>query len=179
MESRSGSPKGPRWRQSSLRLPCRRSFRWSSAKAVATSTEAWSTTPRCRWRSQQVRGGFTSSCAATVNSRPIDAGRPYEALLVAFGLSIRTRLRRDLSTVPADVEVIVLEQSGVEEILWQDFSHTEGLLERGYLDARVVLDRVERQIAERGGTRSATRWWSRSSGRPPFTRRKPRADLSS
>jgi hypothetical protein len=100
-------------------------------------------------------------------------------LLVAFGLSIRTRLRRDLSTVPADVEVIVLEQSGVEEILWQDFSHTEELLERGYLDARVVLDRVERQIAERGGTRSATRWWSRSSGRPPFTRRKPRADLSS
>ena len=70
-----------------------------------------------------------------VNSRPIDAGRPYEALLVAFGLSIRTRLRRDLSTVPADVEVIVLEQSGVEEILWQDFSHTEELLERGYLDA--------------------------------------------
>ncbi len=114
-----------------------------------------------------------------VNSRPIDAGRPYEALLVAFGLSIRTRLRRDLSTVPADVEVIVLEQSGVEEILWQDFSHTEELLERGYLDARVVLDRVERQIAERGGTRSATRWWSRTNGRPPLRRGKPRADRSS
>lgn len=114
-----------------------------------------------------------------VNSRPIDAGRPYEALLVAFGLSIRARLRRDLATVPADVEVIVLEQSGVEEILWQDFSHTEELLERGYLDARVVLDRVERQIAERGGTRSATRWWSRTNGRPPLRRGKPRADRSS
>jgi len=71
--------------------------------------------------------------------RPIDSERPYEALLVAFGLSIRTRLRRELANVPDDVDVIVLEQSGVEEILWQDFSHTEELLERGYLDARVVL----------------------------------------
>jgi hypothetical protein len=69
-----------------------------------------------------------------------------------------------------------LEQSGVEEVLWQDFSHTEELLERGYLDARVVLDRVERLRAERGGTRSVTRWWSRSSGRPPLSRKGPRAD---
>jgi len=113
-----------------------------------------------------------------VNSRPIDSGRPYEALLVAFGLSIRTRLRRDLATVPDDVDVIVLEQSGVEEILWQDFSHTEELLERGYVDARVVLDRVERLIGERGGTRSVTRWWSRASGRPPLARRRPRPDNS-
>ena len=114
-----------------------------------------------------------------VNSRPIDAGRPYEALLVAFGLSIRTRLRRDLAAVPADVDVVVLEQSGVEEILWQDFSRTEELLERGYLDARVVLDRAEQEIAERRGTRLATRWWSRPSGLPPLTRRRPRADRSS
>ena len=114
-----------------------------------------------------------------VNSRPIDAGRPYEALLVAFGLSIRTRLRRDLAAVPADVDVVVLEQSGVEEILWQDFSRTEELLERGYLDARVVLDRAEQEIAKRRGTRLATRWWSRPSGLPPLTRRRPRADRSS
>jgi hypothetical protein len=94
-------------------------------------------------------------------------------------LSIRARLRRDLATVPADVEVIVLEQSGVEEILWQDFSHTEELLERGYLDARVVLDRAEEQIAERRGTRPGTRWWSRTSARPPLARRRPRSERSS
>jgi len=105
--------------------------------------------------------------------------RPYEALLVAFGLSIRTRLRRDLASVPADVEVIVLEQSGVEELTWQDFSRTEELIERGYMDARVVLDRVEEQLAARGGTPSATRWWSRTSGRQPLTRRRPRAERSS
>ncbi len=81
-------------------------------------------------------------------------------------------LRRELAAVPDDVDVIVLEQSGVEEILWQDFSRTEELLERGYLDARVVLDRVEDQIADRRGTRRGTRWWSRSSGRPQVTRRK-------
>ena len=71
-----------------------------------------------------------------VNSHSVEYERPYEAMLVAFGLSIRTRLRRDLAAVPEDVDVIVLEQSGVEEILWQDFSHTEELLERGYLDSR-------------------------------------------
>ena len=107
-----------------------------------------------------------------VNSRSVDYGRPYEAMLVAFGMSIRTRLRRELASVPDDVDVIVLEQSGVEEIWWQDFSRTEELLERGYLDARVVLDRVEDQIAERRGTRRGTKWWSRSSGRPQVTRRK-------
>jgi NTE family protein len=111
-----------------------------------------------------------------VNSRPIDSERPYEALLVAFGLSIRTRLRRELANVPDDVDVIVLEQSGVEEILWQDFSHTEELLERGYLDARVVLDRAAEQIAERAGTRAATRWWSRPAVRPSLSKRRPRAE---
>jgi hypothetical protein len=44
-----------------------------------------------------------------VNSRSVDVGRPYEALLVAFGLSIRTRLRRELASIPADVDVVVLE----------------------------------------------------------------------
>jgi len=109
-----------------------------------------------------------------VNSRSLEYGRPYEAMLVAFSLSIRTRLRRDLAAVPADVDVIVLEQSGVEELTWQDFSRTEELLERGYLDARVVLDRVEDQLAERAGTRPATRWWSRTRDRQPLTKRKPR-----
>lgn len=114
-----------------------------------------------------------------VNSHSVDFGRPYEAMLVAFGLSIRTRLRRDLAAVPDDVDVIVLEQSGVEEILWQDFSHTEELLERGYLDARVVLDRAEEQIAARRGTRPGTRWWSRASVRPPAAKRRARTERSS
>jgi hypothetical protein len=89
-------------------------------------------------------------------------------------LSIRTRLRRDLSTVPEDVDVVVLEQSGVQELMWQDFSRTEELLERGYLDSRVVLDRVESKLAERAGARLGPRWWSHASGRPPLTRRKAR-----
>ena len=111
-----------------------------------------------------------------IQARSYDVVRPYEALLVAFGLSIRTRLRRDLAAIPADVDVIVLEQSGVEELSWQDFSRTEELLERGYLDARVVLDRVEEQLAERAGVRTGARWWSRTDGRPPLTRRRPRSE---
>ena len=109
-------------------------------------------------------------CGA-VNHRLVEYGRPYEAMLVAFGLSIRTRLRRDLAAVPDDVDVVVLEQSGVEEIFWQDFSRAEELLERGYLDARVVLDRAEEQIAARHGTRPGTRWWSRTTPRPAEKRR--------
>ena len=62
--------------------------------------------------------------------------------------------------------MIVLEQSGVEELSWQDFSRTEELLERGYLDARVVLDRVEEQLAERAGVRTGARWWSRTTAGP-------------
>jgi NTE family protein len=111
-----------------------------------------------------------------IQARSYDVVRPYEALLVAFGLSIRTRLRRDLAATPADVDVIVLEQSGVEELSWQDFSRTEELLERSYLDARVVLDRVEEQLAERAGVRTGARWWSRTDGRPPLTRRRPRSE---
>jgi NTE family protein len=113
-----------------------------------------------------------------VEIRTLDYERPYEAMLVGFGLSIRARLRRELAAVPEDVDVVVLEQSGVQEIMWQDFSHTEELLERGYLDARVVLDRVEEQIAARHGTRPGTRWWSRTSARQPSTKRRVRTDRS-
>jgi NTE family protein len=108
----------------------------------------------------------------------LDYERPYEAMLVGFGLSIRARLRRELAAVPEDVDVVVLEQSGVQEIMWQDFSHTEELLERGYLDARVVLDRVEEQIAARHGTRPGTRWWSRTTARQPSAKRRVRTDRS-
>jgi NTE family protein len=113
-----------------------------------------------------------------VNFRSFDYGRPYEAMLVAFGLSIRTRLRRDLAAVPDDVDVIVLEQSGVEDLFWQDFSRAEELMERGYLDARVVLDRAEEQIAQRRGAGPGTRWWSRTSARPLLERRRPRSEGS-
>jgi hypothetical protein len=80
--------------------------------------------------------------------------------------------------VPAAVDVVVLEESGVTDVLWQDFSHTEELLERGYLDARVVLERAEVQIEQSRGTHLGTRWWSRSSARPPTAKKKSRAERS-
>ena len=98
MEWRSGSPKGPRSKQSSLGRPAGDLPGGRARRAVVTSTGAWSTT------------------------HPLSPG--------------------PCPTVPADVDVVVLEQSSVEEILSQDFLHTEELLERGYFDARVVLDRV-------------------------------------
>lgn len=114
-----------------------------------------------------------------VNSRAQSSARPYEAMLVAFGLSIRARLRRDLATLPEGVEVIVLQQSGIDEVMWQDFSRTEEMLERGYLDSRVVLDRVDEQLAERGIARPGAGWWSRTHGRPPAPKRQSRLGRAS
>jgi predicted acylesterase/phospholipase RssA len=69
--------------------------------------------------------------------------RPFEALLSAFDLALIARLRRDLASIPPDVDVIVFEQPGLQHIDWQDFSHTEELIESGYLAARALLDRYQ------------------------------------
>ena len=96
------------------------SSRRSSAKAVVASTGAWSTTRRFRSRWQQVHAGSTSFCAAA--STPSDRLR---ATLRSFACRFRAVDTHTTSpgsaTGPADVDVVVLEQSGVEEILWQDF----------------------------------------------------------
>jgi len=103
-----------------------------------------------------------------VTPEPPDYGRPYEAMLVAFGLSMNARLRRDLASVPSGVDVIVLEQRGIEGIVWQDFSHTDELLDKGYRDACADLDRVEQQLAERDRRDPAPKRWSRARVRSLF-----------
>jgi NTE family protein len=110
-----------------------------------------------------------------VDYRPFDFDRPYEALLAAFGQSIHARLGRDLAAVPAEADVVVFEQSGVTDVLWQDFSHTEELLERGYLDARTVLERAESQIQMHRGKHLGARWWSRPAAHQRVAKRKSRS----
>jgi hypothetical protein len=95
--------------------------------------------------------------------------RPVEAMLVALSISIRARLRRDLAALPPNVEVIVLEQSGVEDVDWQDFSHTDAFLQRGYLDARAVLDELDPELVAPAHGRTRRR--TRGDGRSPRTGR--------
>ena len=70
-------------RSSLHRLRCRPSSRPSSATPIVASTGTWSTTPRCRRRRPQVRGGSMSLCAAVstpVRSNTGDLVRPCSSL---------------------------------------------------------------------------------------------------
>ncbi|MGO9196822.1 MAG: patatin-like phospholipase family protein [Acidimicrobiales bacterium] len=77
--------------------------------------------------------------------------RPFEAMFAAFSLALGARVRRDLASVPSDVDVIVIEQPGSAIFDPQDFSKTDDLIEQGYLAAREVLDEYERARRVAGG----------------------------
>jgi NTE family protein len=91
--------------------------------------------------------------------------RPYEALFAAFTLALSSRVRRDLSRIPEDVEVIVVELPGASMFDPQDFSRTDLLIEEGYQLARSVLDAYaeERQSPRATLLRRGTRRRSQSS----------------
>lgn len=118
-----------------------------------------------------------------VNSQLDTHERPVEAMLDAFGLALRARLRRDLAAIPDDVDVIVFEQSALDEVMWQDFSHTDELIAHGYARTRAVLDEVEAELVLRdaappGRHGAVARRWSRgrlgtSPARRPSRARQP------
>jgi NTE family protein len=96
---------------------------------------------------------FVLLCGA-INHPMTETRRPFEALLSAFDLALIARLRRDLASIPPDVDVIVFEQPGLQHIDWQDFSHTEELIESGYRAARDLLDHYQEiEAAAAGGDR--------------------------
>ena len=72
--------------------------------------------------------------------------RPFEAMFAAFSLALGARVRRDLANVPADVDVVVIEQPGTAIFDPQDFSKTDELIEQGYRAAREVLDEYDRGL---------------------------------
>jgi len=82
---------------------------------------------------------FVMLCGPIGQSVP-EFNRPYEAMLAAFGLALRGRLRRDLALVGPDVDVVVFEEPAVAGIEPDDFSRTHELIEAGYRSARDVLD---------------------------------------
>jgi NTE family protein len=84
--------------------------------------------------------------------------RPFEAMFAAFGLALQSRVRRDLASVPADVDVVVIEQAGTMIFDPQDFSRVDELIDRGYRAARDVLDDYAAACAERK-PQIRPRWW--------------------
>ncbi len=105
---------------------------------------------------------FVLLCGEVDRPLPV-ARRPLEALLSAFDLALMGRLRRDLAAVPEEVEVIVFEQPGTQQIDWQDFSHTDVLIEQGYHVARDVLDRYSERLASGEPSDKVRRWPPRTS----------------
>jgi NTE family protein len=75
--------------------------------------------------------------------------RPYEALLAAFNLNLRARLRRDLAATPPNVDVIVLDDPSMAHVDMEDLSRTNEMIELGYHSARQTLDEYQAAVAGR------------------------------
>ncbi len=76
----------------------------------------------------------------TVETPSPSFSRPYEAMFAAFTMALQARLRRELASVPADVDVVVVELPGAVMFDPRDFSKTDELIDHGYRSARDVLD---------------------------------------
>ena len=67
--------------------------------------------------------------------------RPAEAALTAFFVAIHARFVRELTALPAGVEVIVFSGGGDPSGQYRDFSATAALIEEGRAEVRDTLDR--------------------------------------
>lgn len=84
--------------------------------------------------------------------------RPFEAMFAAFTLALGARLRRDLASVPEDVDVIVIEQPGALMFDPQDFSKTDEMIDQGYRAARDVIAEYERERRLGAGSSESDSW---------------------
>lgn len=71
------------------------------------------------------------SCNTVKTNKPFPE-RPIETIIESIGVAISARLKRDLSSLPLGVEVLVGEFSGPYGLDWKDFSHADQLIKRGY-----------------------------------------------
>lgn len=88
--------------------------------------------------------------------RPRQARRPAEAVLTAFFVAVHARFARELTMVPADVEVTVFSGGGDPSSDYRDFSGTGDLIAAGRAEVAAVLDHAN-GAAARDGTRPGPR----------------------
>ncbi|NNN21420.1 MAG: patatin-like phospholipase family protein [Acidimicrobiales bacterium] len=73
---------------------------------------------------------YLLSCS-TVEPQRHNFSRPIEAMLYAFGLSVSSRLRRELGSLPPEIEVTVIEYPGPYGLDWRDFSQSKKMIDLG------------------------------------------------
>ena len=91
-------------------------------------------------------------CSAPIYT-PASSKRPVESILNALFISIHARFARDMTQLPAGVEVIVMSGSEDEPRDFDDFSGTPALIAQGREEASEV---VRRYGLGRAGTAAST-----------------------
>jgi NTE family protein len=97
---------------------------------------------------------FLLLCGSVDLNVPVFA-RPYEAMFAGLSMALHARLKRDLSFIGPDVDVVVFEAKGIAALEVSDFSKTEQLIDRGYQTARDVLDGYDEVSRARTAARLA------------------------
>jgi NTE family protein len=69
--------------------------------------------------------------------------RPADAALIAYWIARNGRFSRDLVNLPRNVEAIVLPPGARPDLRYDDFSHTEELIEQGYTHAVQYLGELD------------------------------------
>jgi NTE family protein len=84
---------------------------------------------------------------------PRPAGRPVEAVLTALFIAVNARFARELTLVPPDIEVVVLNGVGDPGADYRDFSGTDELIAAGRAEVAAALDRIgQARHGESGAT---------------------------
>ncbi|MCU1353597.1 MAG: Patatin [Acidimicrobiales bacterium] len=66
--------------------------------------------------------------------------RPIDMAMYAYWLARRSRFRRDLASIPTDIEVIVLPPGGTPSIRYNDFGHSDEMIAASYRATCAFLD---------------------------------------
>ena len=77
-------------------------------------------------------------CASMDTALP-EAKRPLEAIIRTFHLTKMARFKSELASIPTGTEVTILECAAAEGLETLDFSHSDLLIEQGYLSACETL----------------------------------------
>ncbi|MCU1356500.1 MAG: Patatin [Acidimicrobiales bacterium] len=66
--------------------------------------------------------------------------RPIDMAMYAYWLARRSRFQRDLASIPAEIEVLVLPPGGTPLIRYNDFGHSDQMIATAYQATAAFLD---------------------------------------
>ncbi len=87
------------------------------------------------------------------HGRPdVEIRRPLDGALLAYWVARNSRFARDLASLPARVEAVVLPPGERPDIRYDDFSRTEELIHQGYENSSRFLEARSDQLDDRRRT---------------------------